>query len=392
MGLFRRYQGSYLSYVLAFFGYYFAMAVFTSVLSVYLTGLGKSASEMSFIVSASGIFSFFAVPLAGSLNDRTARPKLLSCGMLLGAGALGLVFAMSRSVWTLFLLNGLIMSLINSILPICERMAGASKYRYGALRVWGTLGYAAGAQGAGLALEYVEPAFIFVLLLASSLLAAAGFGGAETPSAVSPKREALPAPEKRPGLLAVLSNPSFLLFLCIVCLFGGSQGVNNTYAPMLLTSLGVPASAVGTVLFFSTLVEFPIILFSHRFMDRFSGKALLLCCFAITIVQFLCYGLFPWAGAVIPVMVLLKAVASTLFNMINLKVTRNLMDPRLTTTCLSVINSVSSMAGILLQNAGGLLVDRTGIPLLYLCLTVLNLAGLVLALFLKLGNQEKVFS
>ena len=29
MGLFRRYQGSYLSYVLAFFGYYFAMAVFT---------------------------------------------------------------------------------------------------------------------------------------------------------------------------------------------------------------------------------------------------------------------------------------------------------------------------------------------------------------------------
>ena len=66
--------------------------------------------------------------------------------------------------------------------------------------------------------------------------------------------------------------------------------------------------------------------------------------------------------------------------------------PRLTTTCLSVINSVSSMAGILLQNAGGLLVDRTDIPLLYLCLTVLNLAGLVLALFLKLGNQEKVFS
>ena len=31
MGLFRRYQGSYLSYVLTFFWYYFAMAVFTSV-------------------------------------------------------------------------------------------------------------------------------------------------------------------------------------------------------------------------------------------------------------------------------------------------------------------------------------------------------------------------
>lgn len=54
----KRYKGSYLAYVMAFGWLYFAMAVFSSVISVYLTDLGKSASEMSFIVSASGIFPF----------------------------------------------------------------------------------------------------------------------------------------------------------------------------------------------------------------------------------------------------------------------------------------------------------------------------------------------
>ena len=48
----KQYKGSYISYVITFFFYFLAMALFSSVLSVYLTGIGKSATEMSFIVSA----------------------------------------------------------------------------------------------------------------------------------------------------------------------------------------------------------------------------------------------------------------------------------------------------------------------------------------------------
>ena len=92
--LVRRYKGSYFAYVLAYVGLYFAMAVFSSILSVYLTDIGKTASQVSLIVSASSIFSFVVVPLTGYITDRTQKPKAISAGLLLGAGAMGLVLSL----------------------------------------------------------------------------------------------------------------------------------------------------------------------------------------------------------------------------------------------------------------------------------------------------------
>lgn len=385
----KKYKGSYFCYVLTFFFYFMAMSLFGSVLSVYLTGIGKSASEMSFIISASGLFSFAMVPAVGYLNDLTRRPRLISGCLLLGVGVLGLVFAVCRSTWALFLLDGLIMSFINSIMPITERMAGQSKYRYGSLRVWGTLGYAVGAQCAGVAVEFFPPIVLFLFIFASCGLTAVGFMGTEEKGGEAPggRREK----EKLP-LSSLVQNKQFLLYVFVAFLFAGCSGVNMNLAPVLLGSLGVATGRVGTVLFFSTLIEIPLILFSNKYMDRFSGKALMLTSFFIITVQFLFYGFARSAVVVVTVMVLLKAIASTLFQMITLKMVRNLLSPALTTTGLSVINSLNSVSIILLQNAGGFVTDHWNIHVLYLCLAALTGLGMLLALRLPAGNDEKVFS
>lgn len=381
-----RFRESYFSYILVYFFYFFSMAVFSSVLSVYLTDIGKSASEMSFIISSSGMFSFAVVPTVGYLSDRTGRPKLISVVLLICAGAMGLVFAACRSVLALFLLNGLIMSFINSVNSVCERMAGSSKYRYGALRVWGTLGYAAGAQAAGLALDLDFPSFIFVMFLCSTLLTILGFWGT---GGAGPQAE---EEKQRVKLSSFLKKPQFLLYLVISFFCAGCSGVNMTYAPMLLNEMGVSTSAVGTVLFFSTLVEIPVILFSNRFMDRFSGKTLLLAAFTLFLTQYLFYGLAQASWLVVAVMILIKAIASTLMMMIILKIVRNLVDPSYTTTGLSIVNSVNNLGTIALQNLGGLLVDRSSIQTLYLVMAGIAVMGMILTLFLKIKNDETVFS
>ncbi len=387
--LFSRYKGSYFCYVLTFFFYFMAMALFGSVLSVYLTGIGKSASEMSFIISASGLFSFAMVPAVGYLNDLTRRPRLISTLLLLGVGALGLVFAVCRATWALFLLDGLIMSFINSIMPITERMAGQSKYRYGALRVWGTLGYAVGAQCAGVAVELYPPMVLFAALFISCGLTALGFAGTEEKGE---KKAEKAEKREKPPLSSLVQNRQFLLYVLAAFLFAGCSGVNMNLAPVLLSSLGVSTGAVGTVLFFSTLIEIPLILFSHKYMDKFSGKALMLASFAIITVQFLFYGFSRSALVVVAVMVSIKAIASTLFQMITLKMVRNLLPGSLTTTGLSVINSLNSVSIILLQNAGGFVTDQWNIQVLYLCLAVLTGLGMLLALGLPACKDEKVFS
>ncbi len=387
-------RGCYFTYVLTFLGYYFAMSVFGSVLSVYLTGLGLSAGEMSFVLSASSLFCFFIGPLAGYLSDKTRNPRLINISLVLAAGLFALAFSQCRQVWLLFLFNGLVLSFINCASPIFEQVAGASRFRYGALRVWGTLGYAAGAQWAGLLLGENLASLLFPLTFFASCLGAFGFwatgyrGGEEAPK----KGEASSPEAKKPGLWVLLKNPQFFLFLVLVFLAAGCSSVNMNYAPLLLTTMGLSTRDAGTVLFFATLTEFPLILFSHRFMDRFSSKSILAAGFLSFLFQFLLYGFSRTAFLSAAVLILLQAVTSTLFMMVRLKAVRNLIGPEFTATGLSLAGSMHALAAIVVQNLGGFLMDATSIYTVYFFLAGLSLLGLFLTAFLRIGNRERVFS
>lgn len=393
----RRIQLGYAGYVISYFFFYFCMAVFNSIIAIYLGGLQKSSTEISFIVSSANLFSFILVPITGYIHDRFHNTKVLSITLILLAGLFGMLFSLSRNVLALFFLNGMVMACINCVYPITERIAASSQYRYGAIRVWGSLGYAAGAQAAGLAMEYISSSSIFIFLLVSSILTAFGLSTIdysqarpEKPPATSVLPEA--GKKEKPPLRRMLCSKNFILYLLIVFLFFGASTLNMTYLPVLLNSHGIPASAVGTILFFSTVIEIPILLFSHIYMDRFPLKHLLWACCGISILQYTCYGLSSSRILIVLIAVSLKAVATTLFAMINLKAARCIIDKQYTTTALSFVNSSSSLGAILLQNAGGLIIDRIGLAPMYLILASLVLLAACLAIFLTFRSTESVFS
>jgi len=385
-------KGSYLSYVTTFFFYYFCMSVYTSVLSIYLTGIGKTASEMSFIVSGANIFSLITVPFTGYLNDVVRRPKVISCTAILLAGVLSIVFAFSRAVFILFLLNGLIMTAINSVMTVTERLAAACQYRYGAIRIWGTFGYAVAAQTATLILANTSSVWLFISIFVAALLAVIGFMRTADPVHSSREQAADDKiPEKRKGLRKIILNPVFLLFIAVTFVFNGSSSVNMTYAPLLLQELGISVSAVGTIISLSTLMEIPLIFFSHKFMDRFNVKTFLLAAFILMLIQLLTYSSIKNAAVIVTVMVLLRAITTTLFMMVILKAVRNIISPMYTTTGLSIVNSVNSLGAIIMQNTAGMIADSRGLSFLYLVLTILVGIGLVLTIFIKVENKEPVF-
>lgn len=383
-----RVKGSYACYVLIYFFFYFCMAAFTSILSVYLTGIGKSATEMARIVSAGNLFGFAVLPISGYLCDRFRRTRLISLFFLCMIGLLSLVFSQCRQSWALFVLNGCVHSFLNTVSPISERIATGCKYRYGTLRVWGTLGYAVGAQVAGIAIQSFPSVVLFGSVTVAAALAALGFLGADDPDAAAKSTETA----EKVSLTSFLKSPYFLLYLVISFLCMGCSGANMTYAPILLQELGLPTGAIGTALSVSTLVEIPLILFSNKFMDRFSGKTLLTATLGLFIVQYLCYGLLRSLAAVLIIMTLVKAIASTMMVMLALKMVRNLVSPALTTTGLTVVNAVNSLGTIALQNLGGIIVDRSSVHVFYLAMTALVLLALLLTAFLKISSNEKVFS
>lgn len=259
-------RGSYFSYALTYFSFYFGMGAFISVQSVYLMGLGKSTGEMSFIVSASSLFGIVLIPAVGYLNDRLKKPRLIAGLLLAAVAVLGAVFAASRSTWVLYVLNGLIMGLVSAISPVCERMAGSGRFRYGTVRVWGTIGYAAAAQLAGLVMEFIAPRMIFVLFGAAIAVAAAGFAGTDGIRFEQEAEKSTAADQ-----LSFLSKPMFLLFAAIALVFSGMSNLNITYSPILLQELGLSTGFVGTALSLSTLVELPVIFVFQPVYGPFFG-------------------------------------------------------------------------------------------------------------------------
>lgn len=183
-----------------------------------------------------------------------------------------------------------------------------------------------------------------------------------------------------------------IMVVIIGFIFSGCSNLNMTYSPILLQELGMPTGAVGTVLFFSTIVELPVILFSYKFMDRFSGRTLMLLAFAIMVTQFLLYATAPNAFVAVVTMLVLRAIGSTLFGMILLKIVRGVVQVRSVSTALGVISATDAMSAILMQNLGGILVENTSIRILYFAMAGLMMLGMILTLFLRVQNTEKVFS
>ena len=280
--IWKRWKGSYASYVMIFFFTYIITGSLASVLSVYLTGIGKSVSQMSLIVSASGIFGLGIVPLVGYLCDRLQNPRLICMILLICMGGLALIYPRCQAVWALFLLQGLIGSFLNATLPVSEQLAASSPYRYGILRVWGTFGFALGAQAAGIAVERFPSVVLFSMIAVSGLLAVAGYLGV-VENNEDPMKYAKAKDLSGLSSSSILRSPSFALYLVISFLLSGCASLNSSCVPLMLTGFGIPMGAVGTVLSISTLVEIPMLLFSNRFMDSFSAKSLLV----ITTVIFL---------------------------------------------------------------------------------------------------------
>lgn len=388
-----QYRGSYFSYAITYFSYFFAMGTIVNMLSIYLTdGLGKTDQEMSFIVSASSLFGIITNPVIGYLNDKFRKPKILAASLLSCAAVFALVFTVCRNTFVLYLLNGLIMGSISAVSPISERVASSGKYRYGQIRIWGTIGFAAAPQVAGVIMEIAAAYWMFIAAAVSLVIGAVSYLLLTGISFEMAKDEEKAPEEKAGNRLAFLKMPMFVLFACIAMIYAGVAALNNAYCPILLQSLGLSTSTVGTVISISVLVELPIVLFSNHYMDRFSSKTLAAASLGMMLLQFLFYSFCKNVIVVLIAMVLLKAVCGTLFMMVQLKVIRGVVGEDSVSTAQGGLNSANSLATIVIQNAGGWLAGAFGIQSLYFGLSALTALALVLCMFLKVKNTEKFFS
>ena len=164
--------------------------------------------------------------------------------------------------------------------PLFDVLAANSPYRFGQIRLWGTIGYAAGQQISGIIYDFVSPKSIFVLYLACYFASIVFLYLLPKPEqATASSEHAAEKKEETSGgntLKNIFQNKLFITYLLLAFIIFGTNTVNTSYLPLLLTDTGAPVALVSTTLTVALFAEVIAMALSHRFMDHFTNKQLLL--------------------------------------------------------------------------------------------------------------------
>ena len=377
-----RYKNSYLSYFLMYNFYYLSWAVFSALISVYLLGKGFKASEVSLVVSTSFLTSMIFQPVIGMFSDRYDVKKVNFVLFAL-AGIGGLAFMFASSLITITIGYSFVLTLINGTNPVMEKIASSSPYQYGKIRIWGTIGYAIGSWLAGMIYQLISPSAIFICFIITMILCIIGLLGTKTPSELGQNNE------EKTKTSTLFHNHKYLYYLIIAAIF---QGI--TYIPAMFQNDGLKVNLVSTILSFAVLCEAPLVLFSHKFMDKLTNKRLLIIAYSMITIQFLCYALNVWLPLKVIITLITKHPSGMLFIMINLKIVSTLVPKEHQITALAFVQTLRNLSSIIFQNIAGQILDISSYQILFALSLIVIVVGFVLVILFKVpsGKDQKLFN
>ncbi len=386
-------KNSYFSYFVLYLFYYLSWSLFSSLISVYLMGQGFSAAQASFVVSVSFLTSMLFQPSIGSLAKKIGLKKsTLFCmtATLIG----GILFLFSKNFIAITLAYSFVMTLINGINPVMEKICTSSPFSYGKIRMWGTVGYAMGTQLAAWLHDLVAPWAIFVAFLFFVILCMAGgmliqpYEEQKTSSAFMEEKK------EEVGFKSLLKNQKFMTYLLIAGIFYGVTSAINTFMPSLLTDQGMDMTVVGTLLSIAVLVELPLIIFSGKFMDQMTSKSLTYISFAMALVLVLCCFIPSLDSIQLPVVMLTKHPSGMIFIMLNLKIVTSLLAAPQVLSGLALVAAVKNLVSMLFNSIMGLAIDWAGYEMAFagLGLCLILGAGIVFCFKMPKGQNLKLFS
>ena len=258
----------------SFWGAYGSLWAFIALVLEYN---GFASAQVGVVTSCATLLSVFLSPAVSSFLD--ARPGLENPPAAMAL--LTLAAARCLLVWLVplprpFVLGAcfaLIGALLSSTPPFQNAMAMDANrcgipVVYGFCRGVGSVSYAAAVLLLGFVLERHAPTLllpVFAALTACGLIAMAGFRLPERPD------EAADRPAEHRSIAAVLrSHPRFALTLLGCMFFFLTHTISNTYMNALVGKAGGTASAVGTSLAISAVLELPAMTLVSRLQKRFS--------------------------------------------------------------------------------------------------------------------------
>jgi PPP family 3-phenylpropionic acid transporter len=277
-----------------YFIYYAALGGFTPYWNLFLKERGQDAAAISVLMSlwygtrivAPGAWSWLAA--------RSSQPiRWLHLGCVLTLLTF-VPFVMPMGFAALFGAMLLFCFFYNAVMPQFEaltlsHLTGRSEH-YGAIRVWGSIGFVAVVALLGVVFDHVSVKYLPLLMLPM-------FAALVASSFVNRYGAALPADDcaeaHRIGLRATLRRREVMAFLLVALLAQISFGPLYTFFSLYLEQHGYRASTIGLYWSLGVLVEIAVFFFAARLFARYDPRSVLLVALASAVLRWLVTALLP---------------------------------------------------------------------------------------------------
>jgi PPP family 3-phenylpropionic acid transporter len=282
---------------LTYFFYFGQLGVITPFAGVFLDGRGFSSQEIGSLLAIITLTRVLGPNLWAAVADKTGRgADIVRFGCLLAFITFTAVY-FSFSFWALTFSFGIMMMFWTAVLPQLEvitvNATKESKGGYGAVRLWGSIGFIVLSLIIGFLLDYFTTeviiytaSFCLFALYISSLFIA-------SPQVV-PKHERVVVNEwykvRRLVFIAFIISAIFLQI---------SFGSYYSFFALYMGQLDYSGKQTGLFIAVGVLSEIGIFIIASRLIARFGVKWMLISSMLLTSIRWLCLALIPEFTSVI---------------------------------------------------------------------------------------------
>jgi MFS family permease len=339
-----------------YFFFFAGQGTFFTFINVYYSSIGLSGTQIGLINTVAPLAGMFSSPLWGMLSDRFGRTRRLLMLAVTGVIVATLLLSAAPSFGLIVPIVAVYALFNTSIMPLIDSttlsLLGQHRERYGAQRVWGTVGFILVSAGVGYVVERTGLHSIFY----GYTIAMACFGFALIWLPEQPVRL---QSSLLHGLNKMVRQPPWLLFTASITLLGLATSGMANFLSIMVKGMGGSDSLIGLMWMVAALVEMPIMASSAPLLRRFGPARLLAVALLAYTLRMLLYGLMPTAELVAAVNVL-GGVSFGLYWLSAVNYANELAPVNLKATSQGLFVATASLAGMLGAVLTGWLFDLVG--------------------------------
>lgn len=361
---------------LFYLAYWGIVGVYTPFINLYFVELGLSGSQIGLLSALLPLMTLVVAPALSALADRRGTRVRILAGALIGLGLALALLSIPRSFVPLAALMALVALFRSPISPIADslvaRMAARHRLDYGAMRLWGSFGFALVALACGSLWQWAGFGAMFAL--AGGLFVPVALGALlleEGPVVERSARRPLREVGRDRGLIALLAA-TFAM--------GAALGMDATFQSIYVGHLGGGGFLVGLLFGVSALSELPSMRFAGAIARRIGAPAILLLSYGLMLTSYTGFALARDALVLIP-LTIVKGCGFGLYFVSTVRMVDERTPPEWASTIQAIMNAgAGGLAPLVASLLGGLIYDALGPASVFAaCAGCVAVAAIILA-------------